>query len=49
VKTLVNKWNSLVAWTRSRSPKTLLVLLLLESFVFLVLIAVLLWVVFANQ
>jgi hypothetical protein len=49
VKALADKWKSMVAWLRSRPPRTLLMFLLLESFVFLLLIVVLLWMVFARQ
>jgi hypothetical protein len=38
-----------VSWVRSRPPRTLLFFLLLESFVFLLLIVALLWMVFARQ
>ena len=46
---LADKWKALVAWVRSRPPRTLLLFLLIESFVFLLLIVALLWVVFARQ
>jgi hypothetical protein len=49
VKSLADKWKSLVAWVRSRPPRTLLFFLLIESFVFLLLIVALLWVVFARE
>ena len=49
MSSLADKWKSLVAWVRSRPPGTLLFFLLIESFVFLLLIVALLWVVFARQ
>jgi hypothetical protein len=49
MKTPVGRLKSLLGWVRTRPPKTLLFLLLIESFVFLLLIVVLLWVVFVRQ